>query len=90
MVSIHQTGAKGKWLRASFAALPPHSHRRRKDIPDPQKSLLWFYINLNLETRDGREVCKRLAKAAHFIIESFEPGYMASLGWRIRRPAPTP
>jgi len=57
------------------------------DIPDPEKSLYWFWtalhkrgITLNLETADGREVFKRLAKSADFVIESFEPGYMASLG----------
>ena len=58
-----------------------------KDKPDPQKSLFWFYTNLNkrgitlnLETPDGREILKRLVKNAHFVIESYEPGYMASLG----------
>jgi len=57
------------------------------DIPDPQKSLFWFYTNLNkrgitlnLETADGRDIFKRLVKTAHFLVESFEPGYMASLG----------
>ena len=57
-----------------------------KDIPHPEKSLFWFYANLNkrgitlnLETPDGREILRRLAKTAHFVIESFEPGYMASL-----------
>jgi len=58
-----------------------------KDISDPQKSLFWFFTNLkkrgitlNLETPDGRDIFKRLAKAAHFVIESYEPGCMASLG----------
>jgi crotonobetainyl-CoA:carnitine CoA-transferase CaiB-like acyl-CoA transferase len=58
-----------------------------KDIPDPEKSLQWFFtglnkrgITLNLETTDGRELFKRLAKTADFVIESFEPGYMARLG----------
>ncbi len=57
------------------------------DIPDPQKSLTWFFlglnkrgITLNLETADGRDIFKRLVKTADFIIESFEPGYMKSLG----------
>jgi len=35
---------------------------------------------LNLETSDGREIFKRLVKTAHFVVESFEPGYMADLG----------
>ena len=57
-----------------------------KDIPDPEKSLLWWYANLNkrgitlnLETPDGRDVFKRLVKGADFVVESFEPGYMAGL-----------
>ena len=57
------------------------------DIPDPQKSLTWFFlglnkrgITLNLETADGREIFKRLVKTADFVVESFEPGYMKSLG----------
>ncbi len=58
-----------------------------KDIPDPEKSLPWFFtclnkrgITLNLDTTDGRELFKRLVKTADFVIESFEPGYMDSLG----------
>jgi crotonobetainyl-CoA:carnitine CoA-transferase CaiB-like acyl-CoA transferase len=58
-----------------------------KDIPHPEKSLFWFYTNLhkrsitlNLETSDGREIFKRLVKTADFVLESFEPGYMESLG----------
>ena len=58
-----------------------------KDIPHPEKSLFWFFTNaskrsitLNLETADGRDIFQRLVKAAHFVIESFPPDYMASLG----------
>ena len=58
-----------------------------KDISHPEKSLYWFATNankrgitLNIETTDGREVLKKLVKTADFVIESFEPGYMASLG----------
>jgi len=58
-----------------------------KDTPDRENSLFWFFTNaskrgitLNLETVDGRDIFKRLVKTAHFIIESFEPGYMAGLG----------
>ena len=57
------------------------------DIPDPEKSLTWFFlglnkigITLNLETADGREIFKRLVKTADFVVESFEPGHMPSLG----------
>jgi len=58
-----------------------------KDIPDPQKSLFWFFTNLNkrgitlnLEAPDGQEIFKRLVKNAHFVIESYKPGYMDKLG----------
>ena len=57
------------------------------DITDPEKSLSWFAYNLNkrsvtlnIETGDGQEIFKRLVKTAHFIIETFSPGYMASIG----------
>jgi crotonobetainyl-CoA:carnitine CoA-transferase CaiB-like acyl-CoA transferase len=72
---------------------PPGGDRARdigpfyKGIPDREKSLFWFFTNtskrsitLNLETVDGREIFKRLAKTAHFVVESFEPGTMARLG----------
>jgi len=58
-----------------------------KGMPDPQKSLFWFYTNLNkrgitlnINTADGRDILKRLVKTVHFVIESHEPGYMANLG----------
>ncbi|HEX77702.1 MAG TPA: CoA transferase [Dehalococcoidia bacterium] len=58
-----------------------------KDIIDPEKSLYWMFFNtskrgitLDIETADGREIFKRLAKTADFVIESFPPGYMDSLG----------
>ena len=57
------------------------------DIPDPEKSLYWFAYNankrgitLNIETADGRDIFKRLVKTADFVIESFPPGYMDSIG----------
>ena len=58
-----------------------------KDIPDPKKSLFWFSfclnkrsITLNIETVDGQDLFRRLVASAHFIFESFEPGYLDSLG----------
>lgn len=58
-----------------------------KDIPHPERSLFWFFTNmhkkgitLNIETPDGREIFKRLVETADFVVESFEPGYMESLG----------
>ncbi|MBI2863541.1 MAG: CoA transferase [Chloroflexi bacterium] len=58
-----------------------------KDQAHPEKSLYWFYCNtskrgitLDIAKPGGRELFKRLVKTADAIIESFEPGYMASLG----------
>ena len=57
------------------------------DSPDPEKSLNWFAFNmnkrgitLNIETRDGQDIFKKLAKDADFIIETFKPGYLGKLG----------
>jgi benzylsuccinate CoA-transferase BbsE subunit len=57
------------------------------DIPHPEKSLYWFAYNsnkkgitLNIEAADGKEILKKLVKTADFIIESFPPGFMDSLG----------
>ena len=58
-----------------------------KDIPDPEKSLYWFFCNackrgitLDIETVDGQQIFERLVKTADFVIESYAPGYMESLG----------
>ena len=72
---------------------PPGGDPSRKigpfyhDIPDPEKSLYWFAYNankrgitLNIESTDGKEIFKRLVKQSDFIIESFPPGYMESIG----------
>lgn len=57
------------------------------DMPHPERSLSWFAYNankrgitLNIESRDGQQIFKRLVKDADFVIESFPPGYMRSLG----------
>ena len=57
------------------------------DIPESNKSLYWFFTNLNkrgitlnLNRRDGRELFIRLVSTADFVIESYEPGYMKGLG----------
>jgi len=57
------------------------------DAPDKEKSLFFFSwntnkksITLNIESLEGREIFRRLAKTADFIIESFDPGYMEKLG----------
>ena len=57
------------------------------DEPHPEKSLYWLHFNtskrsvtLNLETADGREMFKRLAKSADIVVETFPPGYLDRLG----------
>jgi crotonobetainyl-CoA:carnitine CoA-transferase CaiB-like acyl-CoA transferase len=52
-----------------------------------EKSLFWLAYNagkrcitLNIESADGKEIFKRLAKGADIVIESFHPGYMSGLG----------
>ncbi|MEK6601989.1 MAG: CoA transferase [Candidatus Binatota bacterium] len=54
--------------------------------PHPEKSLYWFGFNnnkrgvtLNLESPRGGELFLRLLAGAHFIIESFTPGYLDRL-----------
>jgi len=56
------------------------------DIADPQRSLsFWYYntskrgITLNLESADGRLLFRRLAATADVVLETFRPGYLASL-----------
>ena len=58
-----------------------------EDDADVEKSLSWLAFNtskrgitLNLGTADGREIFRRLARGADFVIESFSPGHMAGLG----------
>jgi benzylsuccinate CoA-transferase BbsE subunit len=71
---------------------PPDGERNRHvgpfldDIPHPERSLsFWYYntskrgITLNLETADGRALFRRLAATADVILETFRPGYLASL-----------
>jgi crotonobetainyl-CoA:carnitine CoA-transferase CaiB-like acyl-CoA transferase len=57
------------------------------DIPDPQRSLsFWYYntskrgITLDVTTTDGRRLFERLAGTADVILETFRPGFLASLG----------
>jgi crotonobetainyl-CoA:carnitine CoA-transferase CaiB-like acyl-CoA transferase len=57
------------------------------DLPHRDRSLSFWHYNtskrgatLNLETEDGRDLFKRLAASADVILETFDAGYMASLG----------
>ena len=56
------------------------------DIPHPERSLYWMAYNaskkgitLNIESRDGQEIFRELAKVADIIIESYDPGYLDGL-----------
>ena len=67
----------------SGRALGPFFH----DDPHPEKSLFFLLLNLNkrgvtlnLETRAGVKLFKELVSEADVVVESFQPGYMASLG----------
>jgi len=58
-----------------------------KDEPDPEKNLYWFAYNhnkrgitLNIETRTGADIFKALIATADILIETFPPGFLASLG----------
>lgn len=57
------------------------------DVPDPNKSLYWFAFNTNkrgitldIESERGKEIFRKLAESADVVIESFQPGYLDSLG----------
>jgi crotonobetainyl-CoA:carnitine CoA-transferase CaiB-like acyl-CoA transferase len=58
-----------------------------QDDPDPEKSLFFLLANLNkrgvtldLTRPEGADIFRRLARNADVIVESFAPGYLASLG----------
>ncbi len=72
---------------------PPGGERNRHvgpfldDIPHPERSLsFWYYntskrgVTLNLRAADGRRLFGRLAATSDVILETFRPGYLASLG----------
>lgn len=57
------------------------------DDPDPEKSLSWLAFNANkrgitldLEAESGRSLLTRLVRGAHFLVESYPPGYLDRLG----------
>ena len=58
-----------------------------EDIPDPEKSGLFLYLNtnkkgitLNLKTKTGVEIFQNLLKESDILVENFSPGVMPSLG----------
>ena len=73
---------------------PPAGDAGRSRVPiytDPagsRHSMFWLAYNsnkrgltLNLETVEGKKLFGRLAEKADIVLESFPPGYMASLGF---------
>lgn len=57
------------------------------DTPDRQASLYWLAYNANkrgitldIATPPGRDLFKSLVRTADFVVESFPPGHMGSLG----------
>ena len=68
---------------AALRRMGPFFH----DDPHPEKSLFFLVLNLNkkgatlnLETLTGRAILKELSQHVDVIVESFRPGYLASLG----------
>jgi len=72
---------------------PPGGARLRRmgpflhDDPHPEKSLFFLVLNLNkkgatlnLETTNGQAILRQLAPQVDVIVESYRPGYLASLG----------
>jgi crotonobetainyl-CoA:carnitine CoA-transferase CaiB-like acyl-CoA transferase len=64
-------------------AMPPFF----KDEPGPERSIYWWSYNrnkrgitLDLKTDQGRDILRRLAAKADFLIESNDPGDLASQG----------
>ena len=58
-----------------------------KDDPHPEKSLFFLVLNLNklgvtlnIENEGGKRILRELVRDADVMVESFKPGYMASLG----------
>ena len=77
VIKVEPVGGSGTRFRGPFY----------KDDPHPEKSLFWWAycvnkrgITLDIESSDGRELFKKLAAKSDFILESFKPGYMDSLG----------
>ena len=57
------------------------------DDPRPEKSLFWWAyaankrsITLDLEQKDGQALLKKMVAEADFLVESFAPGYLDTLG----------
>jgi crotonobetainyl-CoA:carnitine CoA-transferase CaiB-like acyl-CoA transferase len=58
-----------------------------RNIPDEEKSLFWWAYNtnkqgitLNIQSKDGQDIFKRLAGKSDVVIESYPPGCMDQMG----------
>jgi crotonobetainyl-CoA:carnitine CoA-transferase CaiB-like acyl-CoA transferase len=58
-----------------------------RDMPHPDHSLFWWAFNrnkrsitLDITSRDGQVILRRLVASAHFLIESDTPGALAAYG----------
>jgi crotonobetainyl-CoA:carnitine CoA-transferase CaiB-like acyl-CoA transferase len=58
-----------------------------RDVPDPERSLYWKAFNvgkrgitLDVEHERGSEILLRLVNTADFVVESFRPGFLDSIG----------
>jgi len=58
-----------------------------QDIPGPERSLLFAYLNtnkrsvtLNLDNAFGREAVRKLVRTADVLVESYAPGYLDERG----------
>ena len=77
VIKVEPVGGSGTRFRGPFY----------KDDPHPEKSLFWWAycvnkrgITLDIESADGRELFKKLAAKSDFILESFKPGFLDSMG----------
>ena len=72
---------------------PPEGHPARhigpfyQDKPDPNNSLLFWYhstnkesITLDITTPKGAQLMKEMVKKVDVVLESFQPGYLDTLG----------
>ncbi|MFC1896176.1 CaiB/BaiF CoA transferase family protein, partial [Thermodesulfobacteriota bacterium] len=57
------------------------------DTADPLGSLFWSFgcmnkrsVTLDIETPEGKNIFEQMVKTADFVVESFPPGHMSSLG----------
>jgi crotonobetainyl-CoA:carnitine CoA-transferase CaiB-like acyl-CoA transferase len=66
---------------------PGDSHLSYRKTSDTGRSLYWYAFNtdkrsitLNLESKRGQDIFRRLVKTADFVLESFAPVYLTGLG----------